>query len=125
MELVELLRKDLKENVAPLAVFTLITGMANAALISFINTGAEYVTNDQVSHRVFLLFLISLMIYILGKRYVAMRSAVLVEAILNKIRYRLADKIRHAELATLEARELPLLRPAGRIPLRCPTSPRV
>ena len=104
MELVELLRKDLKENVAPLAVFTLITGMANAALISFINTGAEYVTNDQVSHRVALLFLISLMIYILGKRYVAMRSAVLVEAILNKIRYRLADKIRHAELATLEAR---------------------
>lgn len=99
-----MLRKDLKENVAPLAVFTLITGMANAALISFINTGAEYVTNDQVSHRVFLLFLISLMIYILGKRYVAMRSAVLVEAILNKIRYRLADKIRHAELATLEAR---------------------
>ena len=104
MELVELLRKDLKENVAPLAVFTLITGMANAALISFINTGAEYVTNDQVSHRVALLFLISLMIYILGKRYVAMRAAVLVEAILNKIRYRLADKIRHAELATLEAR---------------------
>ncbi|MCB9048813.1 MAG: ATP-binding cassette domain-containing protein [Lewinellaceae bacterium] len=104
MELVELLRKDLKENVVPLAVFTLITGMANAALISFINTGAEYVTNDQVSHRVALLFLISLMIYILGKRYVAMRSAVLVEAILNKIRYRLADKIRHAELATLEAR---------------------
>ena len=99
-----MLRKDLKENVAPLAVFTLITGMANAALISFINTGAEYVTNDQVSHRVALLFLISLMIYILGKRYVAMRSAVLVEAILNKIRYRLADKIRHAELATLEAR---------------------
>ena len=104
MELVELLRKDLKENVVPLAVFTLITGIANAALISFINTGAEYVTNNKVNHRVALLFLISLLIYILGKRYVAMRSAVLVEAILNKIRYRLADKIRHAELATLEAR---------------------
>lgn len=99
-----MLRKDLKENVVPLAVFTLITGIANAALISFINTGAEYVTNNKVNHRVALLFLISLLIYILGKRYVAMRSAVLVEAILNKIRYRLADKIRHAELATLEAR---------------------
>ena len=36
-----------------------------------------------------------------------MRLAVLVEAILNKIRYRLVNKIRHAELATLETGELP------------------
>lgn len=104
MELIKLLRNDLKDSIALLAVFTLLTGIANAALISLINTGAEYVTNDKVNHRVFILFVLSLLIYILSKRYVAMRSAVLVESILNKIRYRIADKIRHAELSLLEAK---------------------
>lgn len=99
-----MLRNDLKDSIVLLAVFTLLTGIANAALISLINTGAEYVTNDKVNHRVFILFVLSLLIYILSKRYVAMRSAVLVESILNKIRYRIADKIRHAELSLLEAK---------------------
>lgn len=104
MELVELLRKDLKENVMPLTVYTIITGIANAALISFINTGAEYVTNDKVNHKIFFLFIICLAVYILSKRYVAMRSAVIVEKVLNQIRYRIADKIRHTELSTLETK---------------------
>jgi len=103
MEFLQLLRQEIKEPLVPLFVFVAITGISNAALLSIINTGAAFVSNETASDHLFILFLLGLGLFIGSKKFISYKSIELVELVLDKIRYRIANKIRHTELATLEA----------------------
>ncbi len=102
MELVTLLKRELPETSYRLIGYSALTGIASAGLIGIINTAAETVANNEWNWELSILYVLCLGIVFTTKRYVLDQSAELVETIVNKLRYRLANKIRHTELVTLE-----------------------
>ncbi len=103
MELLYLLKGEIDEPIRPLLIFVTLSGFANALLISIINTAAEFVSNSEVNNKFFLLFICGVAAFLFAKKYVLDKSSAIVESVMYKLRHRIADKIRHTELATLEA----------------------
>lgn len=102
-DLLNLLKREIDEPIRPLLIFVAISGFSNALLIGIINSAAEFVSNSEVNHTYFLLFVLALGVFLFAKRYVLNKSSRIVETVMHKMRYKLADKIRHTELSTLEA----------------------
>lgn len=102
MQLFKLLKRELPKNTLPLVGYSILSGIASAALIGIINSAAETVTNSVSNWQLSILYILALGILFGSKRYVLDKSVVLVETIVNRLRYRLADKVRHTELNTLE-----------------------
>lgn len=84
------------------AAISALAGLSNALLLVIINSAAHTVSAGQVDVRMFVLFGLAIMIYILAQRYVLRISSVEVERIIERIRVRLSDRIRHADLQALE-----------------------
>ncbi len=83
-------------------VFGAISGISNAFLISIINSAAETVANNELNWKYLILYALCLGTFFYSKRYILDRSAEIVQLIVKRIRYRLADKVRLTELTTLE-----------------------
>jgi putative ATP-binding cassette transporter len=83
-------------------LFAGISGLSNALLLAVINSAAHAVSNEAMGTQLFVLFLIALTIYILTQRYILRISTVEVEKIVAKLRVRMADKIRRADLQAIE-----------------------
>lgn len=82
---------------------TCLAGLANAVLIGLINLAAEAVASgDRVEARLFVLYLIAFAIFALANQASLRRANDYLQDRLGELRLRLADKIRHAELRTLE-----------------------
>ena len=103
MELFWLLKREIEEPLKPLLIFLLLSGITNGLLIGIINNAAEYVSNSEINGESFLLFSLGVLIFLISKKYVLDRSSLIVESAICRLRMRIADKIRHTELATLEA----------------------
>lgn len=80
-----------------------LAGISNAAVLGLINVGAASAAADDVNARVFLMFVTAIALFIVTKKYIMSVSIRLAEQIINRIRVRLADKVRHADLMRLEA----------------------
>lgn len=102
-DLLSLLQREINEPIRPLLIFVTISGLANALLIGIINTAAEYVSNSEVNHTFFLLFILGVSVFLFAKKYVLDKSSAIVETVMHQLRHRLVNKIRHTELSTLEA----------------------
>ena len=102
MELFTLLKREIHEPPYRLLRFSIIAGISNAFLIGIINSAAENVANKTMNWKYFILYLLSMLIFSYSKRYILDQCSGIVEMVVAKIRYRLAEKIRHAEFATFE-----------------------
>jgi len=102
MELFTLVKREVKEPVRPLLIFMTISGIASGFLISLINTAAENASNSELNSRTFLLFSVGILVVILTKKYVLDKSVVIVESVMERLRNRIADQVRHTELNILE-----------------------
>lgn len=89
-----------------LIIFSIITGLANGALLAVINYGAGMVAkfSNTGTVQVFYLslFIVILALFIYAKKHTLDRAVILVEEVLRKVRMRLTDKIRHADLEFIE-----------------------
>lgn len=102
MLVLQFLRKESTISPWPLAVIASVSGMANALILAMINSGAAAAEDLETNSRTFVLFMLALAIYIVSQRYLLATSSVQVEVIVNRIRRRIADKIRRADLLPLE-----------------------
>ncbi len=83
---------------------TCLAGLANAVLIGLINTAAEQVALAQpIGIRLVALYILAFAIYVLANQTSLRRANAFLQSCLDELRLRLADKIRHAELRTLES----------------------
>lgn len=83
---------------------TCLAGVANAVLIGLINTAAEQTALAQpLSVRLLALYILAFAIYVLANQTSLRRANDMLQLRLDELRLRLADKIRHAELRTLES----------------------
>ena len=102
MQLVKLLRREVTGPTHWLMVFGLLSGVSNASLLAVINGAAETVADRAVNWRYTLMYVLLAAVFFYSKKYTLDRSSEIVEGVINRIRHRLADKVRHTELPTLE-----------------------
>lgn len=104
MELFQLLKENIKHPVNMLILLALLSGASNAMLIAVINTAAGAIVdpNEDLNQFFFLLYFIFLSIFLYANRYVLDQSCFIIESTIVQIRKRIANKIRLAELSTLE-----------------------
>ena len=104
MKLFQLFRENIKHDVNGVFLLILLSGAANSILIAVINTAAATITNpnEDINQFFFLLYLFFLSVFLFANRYVLDQSCFLIESIIVQIRKRIANKIRLAELSTLE-----------------------
>jgi len=82
---------------------TCLAGLANAVLIGLINLAAEAAASgERVGAQLFILYLLAFAIYVLTNQASLRRANDFLQSRLGELRLRLADKIRRAELRTLE-----------------------
>ena len=79
-----------------------VSGLSNAMLLAVINHAAYSVSSEGMNIQMFFLFIIAIGIYILSQGYILRRSSIEVEKIIARLRVSLADKIRQADLQSLE-----------------------
>lgn len=103
MEILNLLKLHIKEPTKLLFILLIISGIMGALLIVIINAGAASISNQQINHQFFLLFIFGVVVYVLSKKYVTDKSIVLIEGVVEKVQLSIVNKVRHTELSTFEA----------------------
>ena len=104
MDLVKLIRQESSASWIGFAFFAAVSGLANALVLAVINLAASDAAELDDERRTYQLtiFLVVVGIYVLAQRSVMISSTREVEEIIHRIRIRLIEKIRAADLIPLE-----------------------
>lgn len=97
-----LLRRGTERFNLEMACYVVFAGMANAGLLAIINAAAENASNQEANDRLLALFLAAIFCYVVAQRFILITSITEVERILGGIRVQVADRIRQADLESLE-----------------------
>src|SRR5688500_14607163 len=98
MRLLELVRKESNVSLRKLLFVAGVAGLSNALVLATINAGATQVSRHQSTLIVAIAFVLAILVYSAGLQYF-MRTAISeVETILDRVRIRLADKVRRFDL---------------------------
>jgi putative ATP-binding cassette transporter len=100
--LLRLLRRGSDRFGTGLLGVTVLSGLASALLLAIINAAAANAASEAANGQYLAYFAIVIVLYVVTQRHILMTSIVEVERILHGIRTRLTEKIRHADLLTLE-----------------------
>jgi putative ATP-binding cassette transporter len=105
MKLLELIRRESSISLGWLLVVAAISGMANALLLIIINVALGDIAQEKPTFRWLFLFVVLLMIFALTRKHLLVTVSKEFEQILHRVRIRVADKIRRADLLSLEGLE--------------------
>jgi putative ATP-binding cassette transporter len=86
-----------------LLVMSAFGGVSNAAILAAVNSGAGIAGTGRGNLWAAALFLVALFLFIKSQHYILITATVEIEAIIHKLRIRLLDLVRHAELIPLDA----------------------
>ena len=102
---VEFLQKETGALNRKLLLMTAASGTANALILAVINASVESMGKQEQGPgwRHFLMFALALGLFVYSLRYILYESTTISEEAIRSVRVRLADKIRRADLATLES----------------------
>jgi putative ATP-binding cassette transporter len=102
MRLIEFVKRETDQPWTSVIVTTVVSGVANGCVLGLINAGATAATEESVSLRLLLLYMLAIAIFMIAKKYALERTVVRVERMVRRLRERLVDRIRHAELPLIE-----------------------
>ena len=100
--------KYLRDDNAPIneiIFMTALSGLANALILAIINVSTDMVANNEIQSQYFILYIIVFLLYAYTQKYAMTRTIIAVEQFTNKVRLRIASKIRQVELAYIENTE--------------------
>ncbi|MFM7023151.1 MAG: cyclic peptide export ABC transporter [Flavobacteriales bacterium] len=102
--ILQLFRAESKIPEAKLILATLVSGISNILLLIILNTAAESIGPEISFDRLWLLlvFIIVFVLFYFGKKMILVQGCVLVANIITNIRLRIMNKIRKANLRSLE-----------------------
>ncbi len=107
MNLLRFLRSAPSANWVTIVVMSSIAGFAGGAVLALINLGATAEgaeTPPSVSRtQLVVLFIITILIYVVAKQYSATRTAAILEQLVTEFRLRVCEKLRRAELEVVES----------------------
>lgn len=102
MKLLELLRRESTASLGALLFLAGVAGISNALVLAVINTAAQSASTGHRSNRSVALFAIIMATYAVSQWKLYASATSEIENILDRIRIRLADKIRRCDLLPLE-----------------------
>src|SRR5215471_14124939 len=109
MSIWRLLQTELEIPLPKLLGMSAVAGFSNALLLVIINYAAQVASGSTEAHvpqqpsiLLLLLFIATISVYILSQRFILRLSDREVERLIGRLRKRLADKIRMADLQPLE-----------------------
>jgi len=93
-----------KRSVRMAIILTIVSSLSSISLIFIINTAAEHAadTETKVSLFYFALFVVVFLLYFFAKRTSFVKSMTIVESIVKNLRIRISDKVRYANLESME-----------------------
>jgi putative ATP-binding cassette transporter len=102
MKLLELLRRESTASLRALLILAGIAGISNALVLAVINASATQASTGHRSTKNVVLFVIIMATYAVSQWKLYASATSEIEKILDRIRIRLADKIRRCDLLPLE-----------------------
>ncbi|MGA7726494.1 MAG: cyclic peptide export ABC transporter [Opitutaceae bacterium] len=102
MEFIRFLKRESGAYGTRIAVVTVAGGIVNGLMVMIVLGAAGMANQDQVSVQYLVLFALALVALMLAKRYSLNHTTRLTEEIVERLRVRMADKIRRAELLYFE-----------------------
>jgi putative pyoverdin transport system ATP-binding/permease protein len=100
--IIRILRKENSIPTSRMAFMMCLAGGTNALILSTINSAAQHAGQDGPDLHLLIMFCLCLIVYILTQRYVMSQAMCEIERIVNDLRVRLIEKVRHSELARIE-----------------------
>ncbi|MCH8566690.1 MAG: cyclic peptide export ABC transporter [Balneolales bacterium] len=102
MNFLELVKVESEKVTNKILIYAGISGVANASILAIINGAAGSVEYGDLNTQYLILFVIALSLNIYTQRYLFDFSSDIIERIVHKIRIRLTEKIRKAELVDID-----------------------
>jgi len=102
MKLLYFMQKEIKGSWYSAIGMAVISGIANAALLAIINASLEDAASSEGQFRYFFLFIISLVVFYIAKKFALVQTTKMIEEALKNLRLRITDKIRQSHLMVIE-----------------------
>ncbi len=104
MHLIDFYKKERTSSGIDIFVMACTSGLSNGSLLAIITVAAKAASkdNDSGSLRYLILFIISLLSFLMGKRYALRQGTIIIEALIKRVRTRITNKIRQSELLLFE-----------------------
>jgi putative ATP-binding cassette transporter len=102
MTLFELIKRETAGFRSGLIFIAALAGIANAGLLALTNSAIHDTSSDQQDFRYLLLFAVAFALYATCFKRTSHRLTEILEGILTQLRLRIAEKIRHADLLSIE-----------------------
>lgn len=102
MTVLQLIRRESKEALRSIPKMAATAGLSNALVLAVINSAAGQVNGSQVGFHFIVMFAAAMALYVYTQKFIMLTSTREVEDMLHRIRLRIADKIRKADLRALE-----------------------
>ncbi len=99
---INVILQNSKVPVTTIVAYTVLSGIANACLLSVLNSASNSADNGSVNIKYIALFGVALALFYITKRYILRQSVEIVETSIYNIRMRLLEKLRHCELYVME-----------------------
>lgn len=100
IELIRFIKKESNQTGYRILIASLIAGISNGFIIVVINNASQ--NYAELNFRYLLLFGLSVFVLALTRKYTLYQTAAIARAALTKTNVRIADKIRHSNLAIFE-----------------------
>jgi putative ATP-binding cassette transporter len=102
MSFLQLVRREMQGSLGRLTFVSAMGGLSTTSIIGAINGGAQAADRGEVSLWAGGLFVIALLLFIQTQHYILITTTAEIGAIIHKLRVRLMDYVRRAELLPLE-----------------------
>lgn len=102
MNFLRFLRRESTRSLSKILILAGISGVSNAVLLAIINSSLKSASYKNLNFRYLLMFSITMTLYIFCQKYILHEFTTVIEEIIASIRVRLSNKIRKADLLSLE-----------------------
>jgi putative pyoverdin transport system ATP-binding/permease protein len=102
VRLIRLIRTEVPEHLRMLAVMTAGSAVSLAAMLWLVNAAAQAAAAGSVDGSLMIRFLVTIAIFAVTHNYVLVTASVDVEELLHRLRLRLFDAVRRADVVTLD-----------------------
>lgn len=100
--LINIILENADTPIRTMLIYTVISGIANAILLSVFNSAANSAEKGSVNIKYLALFGVTILIFFITKKYILKKSVTIVENSIYNIRMRVLGKLRNCELSSIE-----------------------
>ncbi len=102
MKLIHFLTHESNASKKQILFMSAVSGLANGLLLAIVNFAAEEVYNRELEARLFVVYLISLVLFVYTQKIAFVEAITSVEQALQQVKLRIVNKVRQVELRFIE-----------------------